>query len=296
MGRKLFILFSLISLLLLPAIVTGMNAYSSVPSVPDNSGQNDDGAWKVGALWVENYHDTCCACQPQPDPLVCRHESANNLINVLKNNGFIEEFNIGDCSAKTAYIVDSSLGGLDSYFADRVDLIYVTGHGAPYTFDFCSGGAPGIDCFLSISDVRLGDLDAEWIIFDACRMMETIANNPATTPWRGIFHGLHAMLGFKTDTYDQDKNCFLGVCIPVCGKRTQLFAEYLVDGYDVANAWRRATIESIMDTNIVAGAFGVWDPVTQRYGMYDILYGQNAVVSVDNTSPEYFMGMFWRCG
>ena len=296
MGKKLIILFSLMSLLFLPALVTGMNAYSSVPSVPDNSGQNDDGAWKVGAVWVENYHDACCTCQLQLVPLMYWRASANNLINVLKDNGFIEKFDMGNCNAKTVLLLDSGLGGLDSYFADGADLVYVAGYGTPHAFYFCDSGVPEVNCSLPISYMRLGDLDTEWIVFDAPMIMGTITTSPATTPWRKVFHGLHAVLGFTTSTYVRDEKCLQGICTSVYGERTRLFAKYLVDGYDVANAWRRATIESIADTSIVAGAFGVWDPVTQRYGMYDVLYGQNAVVSIDNTSPEYFMGMFWRCG
>ena len=262
---------------------------ASSPSIGDDSGSSDDGVWEVGALWVNDYSDNCCTCSAQSN-LECCDDGASKLIEGLTSNGFVERFNLGDCSAWKTHIVDSSLGGLDQYYADGVDLLLVSGHGSPLGFLFCVG------CYAEPSEIRLGDVDLEWIVFDACEVLSTVARNIATTPWNSVFKGLHAMLGFNTTVWDSDVNCFLGICLPVCGKREELFAQYLVSGYDVVNAWRRATIEAVMDPSVWAGGYGPWDQVTQSYGIYDAPYANPPFMTRDVSNPEYFMGMFWRCG
>ncbi len=272
----------------LAAPLTMLPGTAAIPGVDDDSGPSDDGQWEVGALWVNNYGDTCCNCLDTS--LECSGDAANNLVQVMTGNGFIQGFNLGDCNAWASHLVDEGSGGLDRYYADGVDLLLVAGHGAPLGFEFCVG------CYAVPSEIRLGDNDLEWIVFDACEILSTVASNIANSPWNNVFHGLHAMLGFNTTVPDSDKQCFLGICIPVCGKREELFAQYLVQGYDLVNAWRRATIESIVDQNIWAGGYGPWDPVTQSYGIYDAPYADPPLMTSDVPSPEYFMGMFWRCG
>lgn len=285
-SKHIFMLMLLtMSLIVLASLLSGTAAS---PGVGDNSGVNDDGQWEVGALWINDYDNACCDCTAQT--LVCCDDGASKLIQVLASNGFTQRFNLGDCNAWSTHLIDESSGGLDRYYADGVDLLLVSGHGSPLGFQFCVG------CSVGPSVTRLGDNDLEWVIFDACEILSTVAEDIASSPWNNVFNGLHAMLGFNTTVPDADMECFLGICIPVCGEREELFAKYLVQGYDVINAWRRATIESIKDSSVWAGGYGPWDPATQSYGIYDAPYADPPFIINDVPNPQYFMGMFWRCG
>ena len=118
--------------------------------------------------------------------------------------------------------------GSDQIFGDNVDIVYFSGHGSGSGILF--GVATYDDGTARPSEMRLGDRDCEWIVFDACQVLE-YDDRGVFSRCQAAFAGLHYMLGFDTISHD-------------VGDRGRRFAERLNGGWSVRDAWIRACIET----------------------------------------------------
>jgi len=164
---------------------------------------------KTGIEWVKEYHGT-----------------AANLSNTkAQAEGFYylvgcsRSFNWGN---DLAWDVDFEEPGDDTLWADKVDIVYFSGHGDQNGPVF--GVKNHVDGQAKPSQVRLGNLNLEWLVLDACLVLQETG---VFSRWRGSFKGLHYILGFDTTTGDEKY-------------RGTYFALYLRLGYRVRNAWIKA--------------------------------------------------------
>ena len=173
----------------------------------------------IGIEWVNKYHG-------RASELKNNDNNARGFYNELSGT---RQFEYGDDSAWDQDFEQSGTGaptaGSDTIYADNVDIIFFSGHGNS------GGGMFGVDTFddgwARSSNMRLGDLQAEWIIFDACEVMK----ESTRLNWQQVFQGLHYILGFHTTCSDKSNR----------GKK---FAEYLNDGHSVRWSWIKACIET----------------------------------------------------
>lgn len=119
----------------------------------------------------------------------------------------------------------SPLAGSDNVWADNVDIAFFAGHanqqGPVFGTRTDSGQA-------TPSEVRLGDLDLEWVAFHACQVLERAG---VFDRWGPSFIGLHFMLGFDTTCHDE-------------ANRGRYFADHLNNSWRVRDAWIAAAQET----------------------------------------------------
>lgn len=182
----------------------------------------------IGIEWVNKYNGT------QKD-LKNNDDNARGFYNTLSG---VRRFDYGDDLAWDRDFEESGVGsptaGTDQLYADDVDIVFFSGHGS------MAGPVFGIvdkdDGRARPRDMRLGNRDCEWIVFDACQVLER-DNLNVFTRLRDCFVGLHYMLGFDTTCGDS-------------GDRGKKFAERLNDGWTIRDAWIRACTETEdSDTN-----------------------------------------------
>jgi hypothetical protein len=175
---------------------------------------------KIGIEWVRNYHG-------RAGDLSNTKPQAEGLLNGLSGT---KAFNWGDDLAWDEDFEEQGAGapasGADKVWADTVDIVMFSGHGSP------SGALFGIanrdDGLARPGEMRLGNVDAEWAVFDACEML---ARDGVFDRLRPVFRGLHYVLGFHTTCRDEDK-------------RGVLLASNLNSGDRVRDAWRKACQET----------------------------------------------------
>lgn len=134
-------------------------------------------------------------------------------------------FNWGDDAAWDRDFEQSGVGsptqGTDTIWADDVDMVFFSGHGAPGGFLF---GVKVDDATAKPTEIRWGDKDLEWIVLDACNVLES---DGVFDRWGPVFKGLHFILGFHTTTSDE-------------ADRGRLLAQYLNAGWTVRQSWIKA--------------------------------------------------------
>jgi hypothetical protein len=139
------------------------------------------------------------------------------------------------------------LGSDHLTFADKNDLVYMAGHGAPSSFWLQSGE----ECTLGdkkwgswSESGRTGDL--EYIVFHSCQVLSLTgdwrsrwkqASNTDAKP----FSGLHVAMGYRTDHYNGDINAGPSAADD--------FAANLEAGYSVRYAWYKAAIDNRSHTS-----------------------------------------------
>lgn len=168
---------------------------------------------RIGVEWVNLYHG-------RADDLRNCDECAERFYDELNGT---RVFNWGDDSA---WDQDFEQPGTDEDYADNVDIVFFAGHGTAETATSPSilfGVATHNNGFAGSSSMRLGDKDCEWIVFDACR----VVNRDYRYDWLGTFTGLHYILGFHTNANDSRN-------------RGKYFARRLNRGKTVREAWIRA--------------------------------------------------------
>jgi Family of unknown function (DUF6345) len=169
----------------------------------------------IGIEWVQRYNGL------QGD-LSNTRAQAEGFYNTLSAT---RRFNWGDDLAWDQDFEQSGEGapaaGTDSTWADDVDFVFFSGHGAPDGFLF---GVRIDDAVARPGDVTWGDRQLEWIALDACNVLE---RDGVFDRWGWpVFNGLHMMLGFHTTTGDEPD-------------RGRLLAQYLNAGWTVREAWIR---------------------------------------------------------
>ncbi|KAI5839430.1 hypothetical protein DFP73DRAFT_587569 [Morchella snyderi] len=126
----------------------------------------------------------------------------------------------------------------DDTNADSVDMLWYTGHAnsngwmvtAPRT------DAPTMALYTSFGepDDVLGEQDLEWLVIAACgphqhEAFDSRAGN-VFDRWRGIFHGLHIMFAYGTESSDS-------------AEEAAKLMRYAQEGYNLIDAWFRAAKE-----------------------------------------------------
>jgi hypothetical protein len=175
---------------------------------------------KIGVEWVQKYHGRASNLSNTKD-------QAEGLYNRLSGT---RSFNWGDDMAWDQDFEQSGTGspttGTDATWADNVSIVFFSGHGSSAGPMF---GLAGFDDGLARpSEMRLGDGDLEWLVIDACEVLN------ATGVWtrvEPIFRGLHYVLGFHTVSSDESK-------------RGRYLADNLDDGQNFRRAWRNACQET----------------------------------------------------
>jgi len=188
--------------------------------------------------------------------------------------GWTTAYGFSDNSAWEEDFKKQSSGGTDNSYADNVDLVLFSGHGNSSGFYF---GTTYDDIQLSNLDAEWGDQDLEWIIIDACQVLEYDSGGVYNRwGWNSdAFSGLHYIFGYDTVSYDVDT-------------RGELFVQYATSGSTLREAWINATIIS---ENGTKGAYLRADASgTDTYN--DHLWGFGSVSS-DPTSPTSFSYARW---
>jgi Family of unknown function (DUF6345) len=118
--------------------------------------------------------------------------------------------------------VGSPTDGTDTIWADNVDMVFFSGHGSTDRFYF---GMKIDDAVAKNTEIRWGDRELEWIVLDACNILE---QNGVFNRWGWpVFRGLHYILGFHTVTGDEPH-------------RGRILAQYLNAGWSIRDAWIKA--------------------------------------------------------
>lgn len=180
-------------------------------------------AREIGIEWVQDYHSWWW-----PDLVNCRAE-AERFQNRLDG---IASFNEGDDLAWDQDFEQQGAGswnpaGDDTSYADDVDIVFYSGHGSSTGPRF--GNTKHDSGEVHHAELVLGDLDAEWAVFDACYVLSEGGK------WYDhaydLFAGLHFIFGFHTESHDS-------------ASRGEIFADYLNDGETVRDAWIKACQET----------------------------------------------------
>ena len=175
----------------------------------------------IGIEWVNQYHGRAGDLS----------NNDNNAEGFYKKLSGVKSFNWGDDLARDQDFESSGTGspstGTDTAWIDNVDIAFFSGHGSPGGILF--GRDTLDDGWAKNTEVRLGDYNLEWIVFDACQVLEF---SGVFDRWGWpVFQGLHYILGFHT------------TCLDV-GDRGEKFADRLNNGWSIRDAWIRACQET----------------------------------------------------
>jgi len=170
----------------------------------------------IGIEWVQKYN----GLQGNLSNTKAQAEGFYNTLSATRR------FNWGDDLAWDRDFETSGEGspsaGTDTVWADDVDFVFFSGHGAPGGFLF---GKNIDDATAKPTEITWGDRQLEWIALDACNVLE---RDGVFDRWGWpVFKGLHIILGFHTTTGDEPD-------------RGRLLAQYLNAGWTVREAWIRA--------------------------------------------------------
>jgi hypothetical protein len=223
----------------------------------------------IGIEWINKYHG-------RAKDLKNRHNCARGFYNELSG---VRQFEYGNDWAWDQDFEQSGVGapstGTDSFYADKVDIVYFAGHGSSTGPFF--GRADKDDGTAKYSEIQLGDKSCNWIIFDACSVL-AYDGGSVFTRWKRTFKGLHYILGFGSTAYDRDDR----------GKK---FAKYLNAGYTVRNAWKKACQET--EGSGVTWAYLRADKVGGGTDTYNDHWYGKGFVSADPTGSLIF---YWGHG
>ena len=112
-------------------------------------------------------------------------------------NAIPNQFFWGERDAWETDFKASTAGGDDTHFSDDVDMTFFTGHANNNSFLVSSSHG---DNNIVSGDPRWGDRDAEWIVIAACGPLQV--SSTLTTRWGPAFQGMHALLGYATNSAD----------------------------------------------------------------------------------------------
>jgi len=170
----------------------------------------------IGIEWVKKYNGLS-------GDLSNTKAQAEGFYNTLSG---VRQFNWGDDNAWDQDFEQSGKGsptaGSDHVWADRVDMVFFSGHGNEQGFYF---GRLIDNAVARNTEIVWGDWDLEFVALDACLVL---ARDGVFDRWGWpVFKGLHVLCGFDTVTGDE-------------ANRGRIFAQYLNAGRTVREAWIRA--------------------------------------------------------
>jgi uncharacterized protein DUF6345 len=174
----------------------------------------------IGIEWVNEYHG-------RASDLSNNDNNAQGFYNKLDGT---ERFEYGDDNAWDQDFEASGVGspttGTDTSYSDNVDIMFFSGHGSTSGMFF--GKSANDDGTARPSDMRLGNKDLEWLVIDACKLLNS---SDVFSRLEDSFVGLHYMLGFHTTCSDVKT-------------RGEKFAKKLNDGWHVRCGWIDACTET----------------------------------------------------
>lgn len=173
-----------------------------------------------GIEWVNEYHSRASDLS----------NNDNNAQGFYNNLSGTKDFEYGNDSAWDQDFEESGTGspstGTDTIYADDVDIVFFSGHGSRSGMFF--GVDDRDDGTAKPSELGLGNRDLEWLVVDACEILD---RTDVFSRLRTGFKGLHYILGFHTTCRDVKD-------------RGEKFADNLDDGQRTRNAWLNACAET----------------------------------------------------
>lgn len=173
--------------------------------------------------------------------------NAQGFVDEMTAEGWARRFNWGNQNAfKSDWLSN------DDNYVDDVDIVFYTGHASPDGWMLASGGNSD---WLRSSDIgsqpnspsdHWGQENLEWAVVAACGPLQDDMINGGGNVfdrWRGIFDGMHMLLGYAAVTYDNTEE----------GRR---FASYARSGMTLKQAWFRTAQEIQPSTNNYADPYG----------------------------------------
>jgi len=178
---------------------------------------------KIGIEWVKKYHGRAANLSNTKDQAEGFYNklSATRVFNYGNDNAWDSDFEQAGAGAPPA--------GGDTLYSETVHMVFFSGHGS--TAGPMFGVGTHDDGTAQPDEVMLGDGKLNWVVFDACELLKNTKPFDAIDRWRDAFNGLHALLGFRTTSTDEDK-------------RGKYLAEELNDGTRMLTAWRKACQET----------------------------------------------------
>ena len=173
--------------------------------------------------------------------------NAQGFVDEMTAEGWQRKFNWGNQAAWKSDWVSN-----DDQYVDDVDFVFYTGHASPDGWMLATGGAGD---WLHFNDVgaqpnnpsdHWGRNNLEWAVIAACGpLQDDIINGGGNVHdrWRGVFDGLHLLLGYAAVTYDNTEE----------GRR---LASYARSGMTLRQAWFRAAQEIQPSTNGYGDPYG----------------------------------------
>lgn len=209
----------------------------------------------TGVEWINSYTYPPEQGSCNFDNLGGRDDVAIGFYDVLTSHGYTGRFQWGDGNAWANDFMDSGVepSGDDHHWIDTVDFAYHADHGNVGIFGF---GRPVDRCIVAAEDCRWGDDDdLEWIVLDDCSCLR----QGEYGVWWPTFQGLHMIVSFDTNAHD-------------ASSRGRLFAEKLVDGWSVRQAWWYACEQTEGDGTFAAiagacnGDTSIYDEHIWKFG------------------------------
>ena len=236
----------------------------------DNSNEKEVGGWSI-----EKYHGVNGLWD-----LRGPHGNVDQFCNKMAEYGWSKVYRLKDDSAWESDFEDSSRGGKDDIWVDNVDFVYFDGHGGPYGIYFGTdhNSVGGGEHYMAASDeVKWGDKDVEWIVLDACSVLKYNYNGKyvwerwVTSTTFSV--GLYVLLGWDSVAVDY-ASWDNGV-----KSRGAYLAEYIHQGYTLADAWRKANEDAKQDAG---------DPSTYTAAIYaaKVVKNINLVIDYSQENPE----------
>ena len=204
-----------------------------------------------------------------------RDDTAVGFYNVLTANGYTGRFNWGNNAAWATDFMDKDVvaSGGDHDWVDTVDIAYHADHGNIGIFGF---GVANDRCIVSTkNNCRWGDnYDLEWIVLDDC----SVLRHGYHSEWLSTFQNLHMIISFDTNAHDD-------------GQRGRIFAEKLIAGWSIKQAWWYAC-DQTEGSSTYAAIAGASDGTTDIYNEHIWKFGY---VSPDPISIAWWWWTNHRC-
>jgi hypothetical protein len=240
--------------------------------------------YKIGTSWIG-----------PAGGLLLSEDNASGFINGLEDIGWRTVFNHGDCQAWLSDWISNN-----DTFVDKVHLVFYAGHCGPEGWYLVNPSDCTEQTLLNsyVGSIpehpgdKWGNGDLNWIIISACGPFEDDLISPgggnALDRWKGMFDGLHMVLGYGSTTIENDAE----------GKR---FVRYCLEGQSILSSWFRSAIE-IQET--YNDDVPPWGPITYVSAMWasndtsnpfnDHLFGYGPVSS-DPTDPKKIHCLWVPC-
>jgi len=217
---------------------------------------DDDGNDVAIGVEYVNYYEGTDRPAAQYGDLNTSDDAVNGLADIVSDSStnWLWDFSYGNSSAwELDWKSTGRLGGDDEYYADDVDLVAFSGHGLGQNFTFNNQND---DWYTTISDLDLGDRDAEWLLTFTCNFL-----NGTMSQFGPAADGIHLINGYSTD-------------MTITANAGQRFSYWATAPYGVRVAWYKYGYDT---------QNGAWQNTARTFGasasVNDYLWGYGSVSS-----------------